>query len=62
VLQKEDNDWMKKCMDFEVEGAIPRGRPKRTWREVVQKHFQSHKLNWEVAMNRSGWRKQIKDD
>jgi len=30
-------------MEYEVEG--PRGRPKRTWREVVQKVFQAHKLN-----------------
>jgi len=24
-------------MEFKVEGSRPRGRPKRTWREVVQK-------------------------
>jgi len=22
VLQKEDNDWVKKCMEYEVEGAM----------------------------------------
>jgi len=33
VVQKEDNDWVKKCMEYEVEGARPRGRPKKTWRE-----------------------------
>jgi len=27
VLQKEDNDWVKKCMEYEVDGARPRGRP-----------------------------------
>ena len=32
VLQKEDNDWVKKHMEHEVEGARPRGRPKKTWR------------------------------
>jgi len=37
VLQKEDNDWVKKCMEYEVECSRPKGRPKRTWREVVQK-------------------------
>jgi len=26
---------VKKCMEYEVEGPRPRGRPKRTWREVV---------------------------
>ena len=35
VLRKEDYDWVKKCMEYEVEGPRPRGRPKRTWREVV---------------------------
>jgi len=30
VLRKEDNDWVKKCMEYEVEGARPRGRPKKT--------------------------------
>jgi len=26
VLRKEDNDWMMKCMEYEVESARPRGR------------------------------------
>jgi len=33
VLRKEDDDWVKKCMEYEVEGS----RPKRTWREVAEK-------------------------
>ena len=40
VLRKEDTDWVKKCTEYteyEVEGSRPRGRPKRTWGEVVQK-------------------------
>ena len=32
----DDDDWVKKCMEYEVEGPRPRGRPKRTWREVVR--------------------------
>jgi len=36
VLQKDDNDWLKKCMEYKVEGARPRVRPKRTWREIVE--------------------------
>jgi len=36
VLRKEDDDWMKKCsMEYEEEG--PRGRPKRTWTEAVER-------------------------
>ena len=32
VLGKEDTDWVKKCMEYEVEGSRPRGRPTRTWK------------------------------
>jgi len=59
VLQKEDNDWVKKCMEYEVEGARPRGRPKKTWREIVEKDCKAHGLNREDAMDCSRWRKQI---
>jgi len=59
VLRKEDDDWVKKCMEYEAEG--PRGRPNRTWREVVKEDCQAHKLNTEDAMDRSKWRKLIKD-
>jgi len=45
VLQKEGNNWVKKYMEYEVEGCRPRGRPKRTWTEVVQKDSQAHKWN-----------------
>jgi len=30
VLRKEDNDWMKKCVVYEVEGARPKDIPKKT--------------------------------
>jgi len=30
------DDWVKKFMEYEVEGPRPRGRPKRSWREVVK--------------------------
>jgi len=44
VLRKEDNDWVKKCMEYEVEGARPRGRPKKPWRQIVEKECQAHGL------------------
>ena len=37
VLRKEENDSVKKCMEYEVEGSRSKGRPKKTWREMVQK-------------------------
>ena len=29
--------WENKCMEYEVEGARPRGRPKKTWAEIVER-------------------------
>jgi len=63
VLQKEDTNRVKKCMEYEMEGSrpsLPRGRPKRTWREAVQTDCQARNLNREHAMDRSGWKKLIK--
>ena len=61
VLRKDDDDWMKKCMEYEVEGSRPRGRPKRTWIEVDQEDCQACKLNKEDAVDRCTWRKVIKE-
>jgi len=37
VLRKDENDWVQRCADYEVEGVRPRGRPKKTWSEVTEK-------------------------
>jgi len=60
MMKKDDDDWVKKCMEYEVEGPRPRG-PKRTWREVVREDCQARKPNKEDAMDRCKWRKVIKD-
>jgi len=56
----EDDAWAKKCMEYEVEGPRPRGRPKWTWREVVEKDYQALKLNKEDAIDRKKLRELIK--
>jgi len=40
------NDWVKKCMEYEVEGA----RPKKTWREIVGKDCQVRSMNVEDVL------------
>jgi len=62
VLRKEDNVWVKKCMEYEVEGARPRSRRKKTWRQIVEKDCQARKLKKKNAMDHKRWRKQIRDD
>jgi len=40
ALRKEDNDWVKKCTEYEVEGARPRGSQRkleeRLWKKTVK--------------------------
>ena len=35
-MRKSDDGWVKKCMEFGVEGRISVGRPRRTWLESVE--------------------------
>jgi len=43
-----------------VEGARTRDRPKKTWKEIMEKDCQARKSNREDAMDCNRWRKQIR--
>jgi len=45
---------------FKKRDGVAVARPKRTWREVVQKDCQARNLNREDAMDRGRWKKMIK--
>jgi len=49
-------------MEYEEEGARPRGRKTKLGDRLWKKDCQAHKLNREDAMDHSRWRKQIMDD
>jgi len=49
--------WRNECVGYDVEGSRPRGRQKKTWREIVEKDCQARKLN----MDNNGMRKLTKD-
>jgi len=48
-------------MDFVIEGVRPRGRPKRTWKKVVEGDMKRVKLSKEDALVRSKCRWLIRD-
>jgi len=52
----------KRMIDRGMEGARPRGRPNKTWREIVEKDCRVCGLNREDAMDCRRWMKQIRDD
>ena len=35
-MRKGDEDWVKKCIEYRVEGRRPFGRPRKTWLESVE--------------------------
>jgi len=49
-------------MEYVMEGARPRGRPKKTWSKIVEKDCQARKLNRKDAVDCNSWRKQIRND
>ena len=59
VMRKEDDDWVKRCMDIVVEGKLPRG-PRKTWIKTVQDDMKVKGLTVEDCTNRSVWRKGTK--
>ena len=60
MLQKDESDCVKKCMEYEVVGSRPRDRPKRTWLAVVQRDCQVRGLSKDNAMVPGRWRKMIR--
>jgi len=44
VLLRKDSDLVKRCMEYEVEGARPRAIPKKTWKEIVGKEYEAREL------------------
>ena len=52
VLRKDDDDWVKKIMSFEVEGKRGWGRLRMTWSQVVEKDMRECGLKREDAKDR----------
>ena len=61
-VAKKDNDFVKKCMEYEVDGSRPSGRPKRTGRDVEQKDCQACESKREDTVNRSNIRRKLVKD
>jgi len=60
VEWKDDNDWVKRCITWQVEGIRQRGRPKKTWWDCVKKDMESLGLSQKDAQSRNKWSRRIK--
>ena len=60
VQRKDDNDWVKCCITWEVEGMRQGGRPKKTWWDCVKNDMESLGLSQKDAQSRNKWIRKIK--
>ena len=58
-MRKGDEDWVKKCMEYRVEGRRPVGRPRRTWLESVETDMAELEIDKEDVYDRSKWRRNV---
>ena len=61
VLRREVDDALRKALEFKVDGQRKRGRPKRTWKRLVEEESGKVGLRVEDASNRARWREGVKD-
>ena len=59
VMRKGDEDWVKKCMEYRVEGRRPVGRPRKTWLESVEVDMAELEIDKEDVHDRSKWRRNV---
>ena len=61
VMRKGDEDWVKKCIEYKVEGRRPVGRPIKTWLESVEADMAELEIDKEDVhdTDRSKWRRNV---
>ena len=59
VERKDDDAWVKKCTRLEVDGVRQRGRPQKTWRDVVVSDMKAVGLKIGDAQDRERWRRSV---
>ena len=57
VMRKGDENWVKKCMEYRVEGRRPVGRPRKTWLDSVEVDMAELEIDKEDVHDRSKWRR-----
>ena len=50
-----DEDWVKKCMEYTVDGRRPVGRPRKTRLESVEADMPELEINKEDVHDRRTW-------
>ena len=60
VERREDTSWLKKVRQVEVRGSRPKGRPRLTWSQVIERDLHEWRMKKEDAKDRDTWRRSLK--
>ena len=60
VERKPEEAWAKKILTFEVESKRQRGRPRKTWMEVINNDLRGLNANKVDAQYRTSWQRIIR--
>ena len=59
VMRMDEDNWVKKCMNLEVQGTVARG-PRKTWRKTVEEDMKLKGMKLVDCAVRPRWRKGLK--
>ena len=48
-VERHEGEWIKKCTELKITGQEGSGRPKKTWKEVVEKDMREVDLRRQDA-------------
>ena len=48
--------WVSRCRAVEVSGSVGRGRPKKTWEEVIKIDLRERRVSKDLARDRLAWK------
>ena len=58
-MRKGDEEWVKKCMEYRVEGRRPVGRPRKKDQESVEANTVELEIDKEDVHDRRKWRRNV---
>ena len=56
VKRREENNILKRVYDLDIGGRRPVGRPKKTWRKVVEEDMRTLNITEETVEDRQRWK------
>ena len=60
VERMDIENWVSKCRSYVVEGDVAKGRPRKTWFEVVRNDLKEKNISRELALDRTAWKSLVK--